>query len=100
MPIRADRPCRLRVLRLSRPVRTQDSIFTPGRSVWSKDVRDDLYQRFVMHPDESKASFLEEYEGQLRGAPAGTIQLAPEALRTYVLTAQLPPLPESAVAPG
>jgi len=35
---------------------------------------------------------------KLRGlAPLATIV---EALRTYVLTGQLPPLPESAVAPG
>ena len=66
--------------------RRQDSLFTPGKPIWSKDTRDELYERFVMHPDEGKDSFLTKFEGQLRGAPAGTIQLAGEILFVQLLT--------------
>ncbi|MBE3037479.1 MAG: AAA family ATPase [Chloroflexi bacterium] len=67
-------------------LRAGDSLFTPGRPIWSKPVRDDLYDRFVKHPDESKSTFLEKYQRQLRDAPDDTIQLAAELLYVQLLT--------------
>lgn len=46
-----------------------DSLFTPGRAIWSSLVIEDLYGRFVQHPDTSKADFVEKFKGQLEGVP-------------------------------
>jgi len=66
--------------------RDSDSLFTPGRKIWVAETLDDLYQRFVMHPDESKESFLEKFKKQLSGAPRDTIQLAAEILFVQLIT--------------
>lgn len=66
--------------------RAGDSLFTPGRHVWAKEVRDDLCRRFVEHPDESSDSFLEKFSRQLRGAPLETIQLGAEILYVQLIT--------------
>lgn len=61
------------------------SLFEAGALVWSVDVVDDLYERFVGNPDLSSKSFLDKLGGQLAGAPDLTIQLAAEALAVYYL---------------
>ena len=45
------------------------SLFTPGSAILTKAVVDDLYGRFVEHPDESKYSFMNKFARQLEGAP-------------------------------
>lgn len=66
-------------------LRTHDSLFTPGRPVWSDSTIADLHERFVMHPDESSASFEQKFQKQLEGAPADTYQLAAELLYVHLL---------------
>lgn len=67
--------------------KTQDSLFTPGSRIWSPEVRADLYERFVRHPDESRGvDFMQKYEKQLKGSPRKTIQLAAELLYAQSLT--------------
>ena len=66
--------------------RTNDSIFTPERAIWTTDNRADLYDRFVGNPDESKKSFLEKIKGQMAGAPPDVIQLTAELLYVQLLT--------------
>lgn len=61
------------------------SIFTPGATVWARPVIDDLYERFVEHPDETSDTFMTKFERQLAGAPAETIQLAGEALFVHLM---------------
>lgn len=76
-------------------LRADDSLFTPGTPIWSAPVIDDLYQRFVEHPDESADSFENKFRRQLRGdvltppanAPAETYQLAGELLYIHLLPA-------------
>ena len=66
--------------------RTGDSLFTPGHKIWTSEIRSDLYERFVMHPDESSDSFLTKFKRQLTGVTDDTIQLAAELLYAQILT--------------
>jgi hypothetical protein len=67
--------------------KSQDSLFTPGAKVWSPEVRADLYQRFVLQPDESHGvDFMQKFKKQLKDAPSKTIQLAAELLYVQSLT--------------
>jgi 5-methylcytosine-specific restriction protein B len=71
---------------VERALREHDSLFTPGIQIWSKPVVDDLHARFVQRPNEDpNLDFKEKFEGQLRGAPASTCQLAAECLYVYFL---------------
>lgn len=62
-----------------------DSLFSPGRPVWSKRVVEDLYHRFVEPPRLEGESFPEMVERKLRGAPDETIQLLAELLFLHLL---------------
>lgn len=68
-------------------LRSDDSLFTPGRPIWAPQVIADLYERFVENPDESGDSFEEKFRRQLAAAPAETIQLAGELLYVHFLVA-------------
>jgi 5-methylcytosine-specific restriction enzyme B len=50
-------------------LRHDDSLFTPGRTIWAKTNADVLYTRFVSQPDLSKDSFLTKLERQMGKAP-------------------------------
>lgn len=64
-----------------------DSLFTPGRQIWSAPVIDDLFHRFVENPDESSDRFDEKFERQLDGSAPAVYQLAAECLYIYFLIA-------------
>ena len=50
-------------------LKTQDSLFTPGTKIWSPEVRDDLYNRFVLHLDEFRGgNFMPKFEKLLKGS--------------------------------
>src|SRR5688572_27355656 len=66
-------------------LRSDDSLFTPGRPVWTGAVAQDLDERFVKRPDTSSDSFEAKFQRQLSGAPADTIQLAAELLYVHLL---------------
>lgn len=65
--------------------RSSDSIFTPGKPVWTAQNLDELHRRFVQNPDETEAPFLDKLKGQLSGAPPETIQLTAELLYVHLL---------------
>ena len=50
-------------------LRTDGSLFAPGESIWSSTYLEELHQRFLDHPDESNATFLEKLEAQLEDSP-------------------------------
>jgi hypothetical protein len=56
-------------------LRKRGSLFTPAKPVWTQAAIDDLYNRFVLQPDTSNASFEEKFHKQLAGAPPATVQL-------------------------
>lgn len=62
-----------------------DSLFAPGRPIWSAPVVQDVYERFVGNPDTSSDTFETKFRRQLSGAPATTIQAAGEMLYVYLL---------------
>lgn len=64
---------------------TDGSLFTPGTTIWSVENIEDLYERFVGHPDESSDRFEDKFRRQLEGAPLGTRQLAAELLYIYLI---------------
>ena len=66
-------------------LRKDGSLFTPGSAIWSAENIEDLYERFVEHPDESSDSFEDKFRRQLEGAPAETRQLAAELLYVHLL---------------
>lgn len=76
-------------------LRADDSLFTPGAPIWAPPVIDELYHRFVEHPDESADSFENKFRRQLRGdaitppadASPETYQFAGELLYIHLLPA-------------
>ena len=66
-------------------LRTDGSLFTPGESIWTSHWLGELRQRFLNHPDESSASFLEKLEAQLKDSPPEIYQLMGETLYVYFL---------------
>jgi len=78
---------------VERCLRTDDSLFTPGVPIWSLEVVGDFKRRFA-DAEDGTGSFMEQFEGQLFGAPAATVQLAAEMLYVYLL-----PFVPSAIGP-
>jgi 5-methylcytosine-specific restriction protein B len=70
---------------VDRALRDDDSLFTPGAPIWSNTTVSDLYERFVVHEDGSKRSFVEKFRDQLAGARPATIQFAAEVIYVYFL---------------
>ena len=68
-------------------LRSDDSLFTPGRPIWTLDTINDFRERFDSSPEEKKGSFLDTLEWQLSGAPPDTVQLAAEILFVHYLIA-------------
>jgi 5-methylcytosine-specific restriction protein B len=66
-------------------LKSDGSLFTPGRAIWSAENIEDLYKRFVENPDESSDSFDDKFRRQLEGAPPETRQLAAELLYIYLV---------------
>ena len=67
-------------------LRRDDSLFTPGRPIWTAAGLDDLYRHFVLQPDETDTTFMPKFRGQLQGASPDTIQLAGELLYVHLIT--------------
>ena len=70
---------------VERALRADDSLFTPGKAIWSSRWLGELHERFLNHPDESSASFLEKLQQQLADSPPEVYQLMGEVLYFYFL---------------
>ena len=70
---------------VKRALWVDDSLFTPGKPIWSKQVLGEVHRRFLDRPDESRDSFLEKLERQLKGGQPEVYQLMGEALYLYFL---------------
>jgi 5-methylcytosine-specific restriction enzyme B len=66
-------------------LRRDDSLFTPGRSIWSLQNLVELQARFVDRPDTSNDSFENKLRRQLAGAPPEAVELAAELLFVHLL---------------
>ena len=61
-------------------LRSDASLFTPGKDIWSGRWLRELRERFLETPDLSKRKFLEKLRDQLHGSPGEVYQLMAEAL--------------------
>ena len=68
-----------------RALRSDDSLFTPGRRIWTSEWLDELHRRFLDRPDESGATFLDKLERQLTGSPPEAFQLMAEVLYVHLI---------------
>lgn len=72
---------------IDRCLRRDDSLFTPGRAIWSASVVQDLHERFVRRLDESDRDFMTKLRDQLAGAPPETVQFTAEIVYVHFLIA-------------
>ena len=68
-----------------RALQSDDSLFTPGRRIWTSEWLDELHRRFLDRPDESGATFLDKLERQLTGSPPEAFQLMAEVLYVHLI---------------
>lgn len=60
---------------IEQALKSDGSLFTPGRPIWAAANLDELYRDFVERPDESKSSFIAKLEKQLERSSDGAVQL-------------------------
>ncbi len=70
---------------VERALRSDDSLFTPGKPIWTRQWLGELHERFLNRPDESSDKFLAKLERQLADGPPEVHQLMAEALYVYFL---------------
>ena len=70
---------------VGRGLRSDDSLFTPGRRIWTTEWLGELHRRFLNRPDVSGDTFLEKLERQLEGSPPEAYQLMAEVLYVHFL---------------
>ena len=70
---------------VDRGLRTDDSLFTTGRPIWTTELLKELQRRFLDRPDESKNLFWTKLERQLAGSAPEVHQLMAEVLYVYFM---------------
>ena len=70
---------------VSRALRSDDSLFTPGTPIWTSELLGELRRRFLDQPDEGSDSFVEKLERQLGSSPPEVYQLMGEVLYFHFL---------------
>ncbi len=70
---------------VERCLRADDSLFDPGRTVWTSETVSDAYTRFIDQPDVGDRDFISKLKDQLDGAPDDTKLLVAELLYFHLL---------------
>ncbi len=70
---------------VQRALRSDDSLFTPGRPIWTSEWLDELHQRFLDSPDVSDMAFWDKLERQMAGSPPEAYQLVAEVLYMHLI---------------
>ena len=70
---------------VERALRSDDSLFTPGKPIWSRRWLDELRERFLDRPDVAGDSFMQKLERQLETCLPEIYQLMGEALYVHFL---------------
>jgi MoxR-like ATPase len=68
---------------VERALRSDDSLFTPGRPIWASKWLNELHRRFLDSPDVSDMAFLDKLDRQLTGSPPQAYQLMAEVLYVH-----------------
>ena len=66
-------------------LRNDDSLFTPGKPIWSSECLAELRDRFLERPDVGEGNFYEQLKTQLEGCSAESHQLMAEVLYVHLL---------------
>ena len=64
---------------VNRALRYHDSLFTPGKAIWTAELLSELRARFLDHPDDTKDPFYTKVRRQLTGSEPEVFQLMAEA---------------------
>ena len=70
---------------VERALKSDDSLFTPGKPIWSNDNLSELHELFLDSPDAPGNSFMGKLQRQLDGSPPEVCQLMAEVLYVYYL---------------
>lgn len=73
---------------VDRALRRDDSLFTPGRAIWTLPYLEELDRVYVQNPDLGTGTFEEKLRTQLTGASPSATQLMAEVLFVYYLPAR------------
>jgi MoxR-like ATPase len=77
---------------VNRCLRTDDSLFTPGRAIWTLEHAEELHRRVVEQPDfESGAGFIDKLKLQVQGASPEVVQFAAEVLYLHLASQDFSP---------
>ena len=64
---------------VNQALRSNDSLFTPGKPIWTHEFLTELRTKFLDHPDESKDPLYAKVRRQLAGSEPEIFQLMAEA---------------------
>ena len=70
---------------VDRALRADDSLFTPGKPIWTSESLRELRERFLDRPDEGAGTFYDKLRTQLAGSPPEVYQLMGEVLYAHFL---------------
>ncbi len=70
---------------VDRALRSDDSLFTPGKTIWSTQWLGELHRRFLDRPDAGDGGFTDKLRVQLQDSPPEVYQLMAEVLYIHLL---------------
>ena len=70
---------------VDRALRSDDSLFTPGKTIWSTQWLGELHHRFLDRPDAGDGGFTDKLRVQLQDSPSEVYQLMAEVLFVHLL---------------
>ena len=70
----AERIYKAASLWVDRALRADDSLFTPGKPIWSSQWLGEVHERFLNNQDNSGADSTEKFQRQLAGSPPEVYQ--------------------------
>lgn len=66
-------------------LREDDSLFTPRKAIWTKELLGELRERYLNQPDIGHGNFYDKLSQQLDGSPPEVYQLMGEVLYAHFL---------------
>ena len=66
-------------------LRKDDSLFTPGKAIWTRELLGELRTRYLDQPDVTGSDFYDKLRKQLEGSPPEVYQLMSEVLYAHFL---------------
>ena len=70
---------------VERALRSDDSLFTPGRRIWTTEWLEELHYRFLDRPEMPGSDFFKKLKRQLKGSPPEAYQLMAEVTYVHLL---------------